>query len=659
MRLLLVFLSHLGKLLKPPKGARTEFRRQEAAWKRRSEKAAKTEAAARESAKQILAGRVEGIRDPGQPGMISGDQRYLHDHMRSAEGQHNRWTEGNWRSLIEEFGQEVALAFRDGAVGYWRQNTPLLRSEGAAANTTPFSTIFGLTGLAIEARETLAWPSSLGLEEAEIATQYALQELNGFPVWLPLLHKAFPSQVLDILLREIKYELSSETATGDSHYALADVAWRGDWLWDQIAPALLPELRAKRVNTRNLGHLLAIINQSSVADKVIAAIASRKANATRNLIFAPIWFAAWVGVDPAAAIPALVARFAGMDDPVQQTKLALAFIVALVGGRSQEGRARKAFRTVEHMKSLYLLMARYIRQQDDIDRAGKGVYSPGSRDDAQDARNALMAFIEETPGKEAFLSLLEMGRAHPDVDAWTPSQVQEFTKSLVATPANHRELWYHAVDKLDALKHDLENGDSSIASILQAVDQETEFRKFLGGWCRDRAAGRYVIPQEEELADAKRPDLRFLGVGFDAPVPAELKLADNWTGPHLFERLEIRLCGDYLRDVRSSRGIFVIVYLGTKSYWELPNGHRADTFEMLTDELQRHWMLISNDYPGVEDIRVIGIDLTRRGIDTKAAKKGKEVAKSVAKPPKPGTGRRKADASLPSSDEAPSSQTRA
>jgi len=48
-------------------------------------------------------------------------------------------------------------------------------------------------------------------------------------------------------------------------------------------------------------------------------------------------------------------------------------------------------------------------------------------------------------------------------------------------------------------------------------------------------------------------------------VPAELKLADNWTGPHLFERLEIQLCGEYLRDLRSSRGIFVIVYLGTKS----------------------------------------------------------------------------------------------
>ncbi|TIT85581.1 MAG: hypothetical protein E5W59_24855, partial [Mesorhizobium sp.] len=223
--------------------------------------------------------------------------------------------------------------------------------------------------------------------------------------------------VLDIILREIRHELSTEMPEGESNYALYDVSWHGDWIWDQIAPALLPELRAKRVNTRNLNYLLAIINRSSVDDGTIAAMASRKANATRNLTFSPIWFATWVGVDPDAAIPALAARFAGMDDPAEQTKLALTFIVALLDGRSQEGRARQTFRTVEHMKSLYLLMARYIRQKDDIQRAGKGVYSPGLRDDAQDARNALIAFIRETPGKPAFLALLEMARAHPDQES--------------------------------------------------------------------------------------------------------------------------------------------------------------------------------------------------------------------------------------------------
>jgi hypothetical protein len=649
--------AELAKLLNPPKGAGAEFKRQQTAWKRESDRRAAKEAKAKERAKEILTGRIATVRNFGRPGLVSQDQAYLHNQMRNSDGQHNRWTDGNWRSLIDEFGEDLAEAFRDGAVCYWRQNIPKLRSEGAAANTTPFTTIFGLTGLSIAARETENWPSGLDADEAEIATRYGLQELNGFPTWLPQLNKAFPSQVVDVIRREIMHELSTETAAGESHYVLYDVSWSGDWVWDQIAPELLPAIRAKRLNTRNLGYLLAIINRSSVDDKTIAAIASRKANATRNLTFSPIWFATWVGVDPDAAIPALAARFAGMHDPAEQTKLALAFVVALLGGRSQEGRARQAFRTVEHMKSLYLLMARYIRQEDDIQRAGKGVYSPGLRDDAQDARNALIAFIRETPGKPAFLALLEMARAHPDegsrpwmgfhakakaaadadVDAWTPAQVHEFGKSLVATPANHRELWYHAADKLNALKHDLENGDSSIASILQAIDQETEFRKFIGGWCRDHAAGRYVVPQEEELADAKRPDLRFFGVGFDAPVPAELKLADKWTGPHLFERLEVQLCGDYLRDVRSSRGIFLLVYLGTKSYWDLPNGRRADTFEMLVDELQRHWTLISNDYPGVEDIRVIGIDLTQRGIDTKATKAAKaaKAAKISGKMAKP------------------------
>lgn len=642
--------AELKNMLNPPKGANASFKRKEAAWKRRSKRKAAKQAAAKEEAKRVLAGRVATIRDFGKPGKVSTDQYYLYEQMRSSESQRNRWTEGNWELLIETFGEDVARAFRDGAVGYWRQSTPLLRSEGAVANTTPVSTIFGLTGLAIEARETADWPSALTPAEAEVATRYAIQELNGFPVWLPQLWKAFPSRVLDVLLKEIKYELITETMESDSDYVLYDVSWYGEWIWDQIAPALLPQLRAKRVNTRKLGYLLAIINRSSVDDKTIAAIVSRRANATHNLTFSPIWFAAWVGVDPATAIPVLAARFAGMSNPDEQTKLAIAFIVALVGGRSQQGRARQGFRTVEHVKSLYLLMARYIRHEEDIDRAGQGVYSPGLRDDAQDARNALIAFIRETPGKEAFVALLDMGRAHPDegsrpwmryhakakatadadVDAWKPSQVQEFGKSLVTTPANHRELWYHAVDKLEALKYDLENGDSSIATILAAVDQETEFRKFIGGWCRDRAAGRYVIPQEEELADAKRPDLRFFGVGFDAPVPAELKVADKSSGHRLCERLENQLCGDYLRDVRSSRGIFVLVYLGDKHCWHLPHGRRANTFEKLLDELRRHWALTSNDYPGVEDIRVIGIDLQRRDIDTKVARAAKQASRPEA-----------------------------
>lgn len=303
------------------------------------------------------------------------------------------------------------------------------------------------------------------------------------------------------------------------------------------------------------------------------------------------------------------------------------------------------------MKALYLLVAKYIREEEDIERSGKGVYSPGLRDDAQDARNALFSFIRETPGKEAYLALMEMERAHPvaksrqwmsfhaktkatldaDFAPWKPSQVKEFNDARVATPTNHRELWYFGVERLEDLKQELEHSDESIASLLQATDQETEFRKFIGGWLRGKAGGRYSIPPEEELADAKRPDLRFRGAGFDAPVPVELKVADNWTGPHLFERMEIQLGGDYLRDARSSRGIFLLVYIGNKTSWDIPVGGRADEFEALLSALRQHWAMLASQYPNVEDLAAIGIDLTRRGLDAKTVKARTEARKAEEK----------------------------
>ena len=161
------------------------------------------------------------------------------------------------------------------------------------------------------------------------------------------------------------------------------------------------------------------------------------------------------------------------------------------------------------------------------------------------------------------------------------------------------------------LKDDLEHGDSSIAVILQTVKLETQMRVFIGRELSEKANGRYSIPQEEELADAKKADLRFHSNDIDGPIPVELKLADNWTGPDLVERLENQLCGDYLRDNRSTRGIYLLVYRGDKTGWELPKGNCVD-FPGLIKAIQEHWQNISPEFPKVENIVVIGFDLTCR-----------------------------------------------
>jgi hypothetical protein len=346
---------------------------------------------------------------------------------------------------------------------------------------------------------------------------------------------------------------------------------------------------------------------------------------------AATWLAVWVGVAPKRGIAALAERLRSIANPTDQVQLAMVFLANLLGGRgSDRTGVRQHYATPQHLKTLFLLMQTYVKEDDDIDRANGGVYSPELRDHAQDARNALYGRLRDIPGKEAFVALSEIARMHPnagsrpwladhalkkaeqdaDLTAWSPANVREFNATLDRTPSTPRELADLAIMRLLDMKDDLEHGDESLANILQRVTEETEMRNFLGHELRAKAQNRFTVTQEEQLADDRRPDLRFHGMGFDAPVPAELKLAERWTGPQIFERFENQLGGDYLRDNRSGRGIFVLVNRKV-GRWTLPNGKRVG-FDELLEALRVHWSVLSPSYPQIDDMTVVGIDLSNR-----------------------------------------------
>lgn len=620
----------LGIFFKPPK---QDWRKEERKWKRLSSDRKKRNEKNREKSKAYLQTHLDGIRNPAfsDPAAISQSQWYLHDRIREIKDGHTDWTATQWQALIPEYGEEVARAYRDGVVGYWRKNKPIVLSEGAAKNSTPNTAIFGLTGVTLEAAETPNWAATLTAQEVELACRYATFQLNGWPVWFPKLFEAHTNICAAFLMKEIAYELS--VVEGDLNYILSDVSWSGSWAWNYLDIPILELLeKSDPQNSAILDKLLKIIQGSELSDEKLAALAARKAKAATALQHAACWFAAWIGVEPAVAIPALESRLNGIL-PEEQTTFAMQVVTRLWGSRrSETNSARSGYCTAQHLKSLYLLMHRYIRREDDIERAGKGVYSPGLRDEAQEARNRLFDELNKLSGKEAFLALKEIADAQPDsrtrawvrvlmrrkaekdadIAPWTPAQVREFHEKLDNTPKTTRELADLAVLRFLDLKDELENGDDSVASILLKVDEETKMRNYLGHELRNKAFGRYSIPQEEELADAKRPDLRFHGTGFDGPIPTELKLADGWTGPQLFERLENQLAGDYLRDNRSNRGIFALVYRGQKQGWDVPNASNRVGFDGLIEALQKYWQEISKRFPNIEDITVIGIDLTKR-----------------------------------------------
>jgi hypothetical protein len=642
----------LTGLLHPPaqSGKIRKWKQEETRWQRRNKEHEKKRQVEDDAAIRWLKKNYQTLRYSGlEKGQVSQNQYYMYDRMHRLDGAHlAKWTGGNWRGLIKDYGEDVAAAFRDGMISFWRTYIPLLRSEGDKENETKLGVLFGLSGIEVESRERPGWLDDITVEEAGLACRYAFNELNGFPNWFPKLYEKFPELLQKLILNEITWELETQFQKPNEtrHYVLSKVSWSCEWLWNGIATQLVQILSEEPVDATDLGDALKIIEGSSVvSDQDLAELAQSKCSTVSSKHNLAYWYATWIGIEPQLAIRSFSLYIDTLNsyDKDEAATLAMRTAVKLVGGRRGGPDVREAFKAPKYLKELYLLMHRYIRVEDDLDRANKGVYSPGLRDDAQDARDRLYSILKSIPGKESYLAMIELSQTHPaegyrnwmlrdakeraEIDAdgppWTISKFNEFAKALESTPTNHRELFDLAVQRLKDMKHDLEESDGSIASTLAKEDQETGIRKVIAKWCNDRSKERYVVTQEEELPDAKRPDCRFRGSNFDAPVPLELKLADNWGGALLFERLENQLCGDYLRDSKSNRGIFVLVYRGDRKSWQIPDRNLKVTFLELVESLQNHWKKIATNYPKIDEIKVIGIDLTKRMDRVKSVKKAK------------------------------------
>lgn len=274
-----------------------------------------------------------------------------------------------------------------------------------------------------------------------------------------------------------------------------------------------------------------------------------------------------------------------------------------------------------------------MRPEDDVHRSGQGVYSPGLRDDAQDAGDEIISRLEIIPGKPTYTALIALADNHPvfsarpwtrtlarrraetdgDLNAWTENQLSDFHATQKIIPTTHRELFDVTVARLLDLRDWLERGDDSPYRTWQRATSETEMRNLIAGELTRRAQGRYTCAQENELANAQRPDLFVQASSVTHPVPVELKLLDKgWSGPDLCERLRNQLAGDYLREGQRRSGVFLLVWTGEQAErrWQI-GGRNVGTAE-LEKVLADYWASVSGDYDTVETIQIIVMDLTIR-----------------------------------------------
>ena len=186
------------------------------------------------------------VRSPRglHPGQFSTDQYWLLIRVEGDDLREERAKGSEWRTLIDEFGEDVARAYRDAAVAHWRHFRPELRSEGGNTSSFPYSLVFAMAGLAIEADEVEGFPGHLDALEVRLALRYIVFELNGFPRWLESMYRVWPNKVLDAVLTELLWELENTDPNEPMHYILHDLAVYAPWLHGALAGPLLCWIRS-------------------------------------------------------------------------------------------------------------------------------------------------------------------------------------------------------------------------------------------------------------------------------------------------------------------------------------------------------------------------------------------------------------------------------
>ena len=125
---------------------------------------------------------------------------------------------------------------------------------------------------------------------------------------------------------------------------------------------------------------------------------------------------------------------------------------------------------------------------------------------------------------------------------------------------------------------------------------------------RDRQRDDYQVVREDEVADAKKPDIRLLARAFRGRAAIEIKIGDSWSVRELKEAVRDQLVGQYLRTPDCSVGALWVTYAGRKGFKHPETGQKI-TFEEVLQYLRDYAAQIEADERGRIRIAVLPLDL--------------------------------------------------
>ena len=542
------------------------------------------------------------------------------------------------RQLIEQqFGKAVADRLRATMMAAWRKDRPMLVSERPEGEKNRFLIRwqFGLAGITAEA-EDANWAKGLTEAEAELACRYAPVQFNGFPAWLESIAVAHPAAIDRVLGAELSHALREVNGGNDQATILQDVRYAPPILAAVFVSRIRAWLAEFNVDFPSEGNSRAEHQLQQAIDISIASGTDGdrqfvEAEATRRLAGSDLlrvaWLPALLHLDPVAGVEALEHLLEGVE--VSKTGPGVQLFASLFDGDRGRGvdLGHTGF-TPPLLLRLLRLAYQHIRHDDDEEH--RGSYSPGMRDHAERARNAILSAVFAAPGPEGWAVKLAMASdplfAHisdrtlalasekaaeeADGTALTEGQFALLDKTGEAPPATRDGMFALLRDRLDDLD-DLLLQDVSPREGWAGFTDERVMRRAIAWALREAAKGAYIVDQEAVTADEKETDIRLRSTVPGQQATLELKLADGRPGRDLFDTLRGQLLAKYMA-AEDCRAGCLLVTIAKERQWDHPLTGKRIGFDELMNVLQDEAEAISRELGGTAKLMAKGLDLRPR-----------------------------------------------
>jgi hypothetical protein len=565
-------------------------------------------------------------------------------------GENSRASGWQRRFIEAHFGKGVADRLRQTLMQAWRNDTPTLRSERISTEKNTFLVRWqlGVAAIAAEA-EDVSWAQKLSPEEAQLAVRYAPIELNGFPSWLDSLALVQPAAVESVLGAELSLELS-EPAVAQSHSMLLQNISHST---SAVAAVFVPRLREwlettggaisgnedPLVGAERLSRVIEILLKHGGGDPGgrIERTAADHLKKGIHLAYARVWLTTLMRLSPAQG----VAHFERILDglPLEQAGEAVGWFAALFGERHRT--MPVSLGDLNFSPPLLLRLVRlayqYVRYEADVRH--EGTYSPDIRDNAQDARNALLGALLARTGPDAWAAKLELAadplcahlsdrlfalareRLAEEADDITLDYGQLLALDQQGeAPPNTRDAMFSLMrDRLDDLD-DVLLQDTSPREGWADFREERILRRAVAHELRLAANGAYTLDQEATTADEKETDIRLRSTASAEEATIELKVGEkDRSARELRDALREQLVKKYMA-AESCRSGCLLISIASDRTWHHPDTARQITFEDLISLLNVEAEKIVLELGGAIRLMAKGLDLRPRLPKEKAPK---------------------------------------